>query len=170
MRAKIALAALAAVACACLAAPGVASADESAGAGVLWNQDAAGTLLAAKANCIAVDCAVIMVATTANGISAWFHPVNSKGQIRLDGTNLCLQQDNGATPDLILNTCGLPQGKGGASEDWIPTIIPFTQWPEFTYQNYYTKACLNDDYYTGFMDSATCNDGSDQIWQSPLTI
>jgi hypothetical protein len=98
--------------------------------------------------------------------SRWYVPTNAGrgvGQIRLNNTNLCLQQDNAASPNVVLNTC-----QGLASENWIAHLIPGTAHVTYSYQNQYTHGCLNDDYYIKYLNVANCNDAADQLFQFPF--
>ena len=84
-------------------------------------------------------------------------PGSGSGQIRLDGSSLCLQQDAAESNDIILEPCA-----GKAAEEWEPEAVTGGT----AYVNEYTDDCLNDDYYTGVMNGAECNYGTDELWFS----
>ena len=132
----------------------------------MWNIDQAGGYLCAQVDS-GITSIVYMVAT--NKCNSAFHfPTAGPGQISLNGTKLCLQQDNAADPDLVLATCGLAPDRGGAAETWIPHLIPASNYPAtYSFQNSDTKYCLNDDYYLDEMTATDCNGGADEIWEFP---
>jgi len=173
MKVGFLLAALAAAAMgACLIAPGVASA--STDSAFMWNNDQAGGILCAAPQARLAGWAVIMVSpntcATNNPASTWFFPAKgATGQIRLAGTGLCLQQDDQDSPNIVLAKCGLPDGQGGAAEEWISHLNSDSgDAVYYAFQNEYTKGCLNDDYYVKSMNVADCNDATDQIWEFPF--
>jgi hypothetical protein len=166
------LAALTAVVGTCITAPGTASA--SVQSDFMWNTDQAtpAQILCAAENGSTADSDVLMVtphtcAFDVNPTPAWFIPTSATGQIKLAGTNLCLQQDDEYDPNIILNTCGLPAGDGGAAEEWIPSYITNSPWLTYSFRNAYTNGCLNDDYYLGNLNVTPCEDDFDQFFQSP---
>lgn len=161
------LAALTAVLGACFMAPGVASATSNAY--FFCNTDQAGGVLCADQPSPSSGDRISMVLSgDESHNSAYFYPTNAKsdGQIRQYGTNLCLRQDNAAgNPNVILYPC-----QGMVSEEWKPSstyIISNVTGNEilvWSFQNVDTKGCLNDDYYTGYLNVASCNDGPDQYF------
>src|ERR1700728_1094902 len=155
---KYAVAAAAAVMCASLVAPGIATASPDAA--VMCNTDAAGLELCAQASGSHIN----MVAPN-KASSTFFVPTTDTGtaQIRLSGTDNCLTQENGDTPNIVLDKC-----QGLARQEWFPRFISGEQFSTYSYQNQYTSDCLNDDYFQKYIDAATCNDGTDELMWFPM--
>ena len=153
------VAAATAVVLACFVGPGIASASPTASE--MCNTDQVGQGLCAQATGNKSNDYFKMEKKASSSL---FTPTTRSGtaQMRLAGTNLCLTQDNGYAPNVVLNTC-----KGLARQEWIPRFIPGGTFVEYSYQNEYTKNCLNDDYFLHELNAATCNDGADQIFFFP---
>jgi hypothetical protein len=106
-----------------------------------------------------VNCAVasgVNVIMSNSAEDGWFVPqaAGVAGQIRLYNVQECMQQDNAASPNLELEAC---QGK--AAEEWTSVADGNGT---FSFVNKYTSGCLNDDVYTGYLDVAPCNYGTNE--------
>lgn len=162
-KSKYTLATLTAVLCACLMNP--VSASASSIAYNMCNTDQAGGSLCASYSYAGSGSRVTMVSPAdVVGGPYWFYPNGTTaGQIRLSGTNDCLRQDNAAgNPNVILYPC-----QGMVSEEWIPRQLGEANW---SFQNQDTKGCLNDDYYTHYINVASCNDGPDEVFLLYIVI
>jgi hypothetical protein len=92
---------------------------------------------------------------TGEASSQWYVPTSADGQIRLYGFDECMQENEGDSSEVQEEPCDAK-----ASEEWGA----ISDGSGFLYANKDTSGCLNDDVYTGNLNVATCNYGTNEIF------